>query len=182
MRHSHPQRAGWSFVELVIVIAVLVALMAIGFVTWNMLRTRAAIGSTQTLVGAVTTRIVTYSTRQWSWQEGAVTRSGQLFDLNRDGLIDGAPGITATPDLDGGFSAELIASGYRGFVAMSGMPPKKSQIGKNQQPLDAWKRPLRIAFAGKIYGTSGFGIWSAGPDGIDGTADDLTSWASATPP
>lgn len=179
MRPPPRSRAGWSFVELVIVIAVLLALMALGFVTWSWLRTKAAISSTQALVGAVASQITTYSARQWSWQEPSGARTGQLFDLNRDGLIDGAPGITATADLDGGFSTELIASGYRGFIAMSGMPMKKSQIGKNQQPLDAWQRPLRIAFAAKVYGTTAFGIWSPGPDGIDGTADDLTSWTGS---
>jgi len=158
MRHFHSHRAGWSFVELVIVIAVLVALMAIGFVTWGILRTRTAISSTHMLVGSIATQIVTYSAKQWTWQEPTGAKTRQIFDLNRDGLIDGAPGITATPDLDGGFSAELIASGYRGFMAVTGAAIKPSFISKNWQVLDAWKRPMRISFAGKIYGTSGFGL------------------------
>lgn len=176
MRHSHRHRAGFSLVELIVVISVLLVLLATGFVVWSMLRGKAAISSTQALVGSVSTQIVTYSVKQWSWQEASGSKSGQLFDLNRDGLIDGAPGITTTTDLDGGFSPELIASGYRGFVAMNGSSLKKSQIARNQQPLDAWKRPLRIAFAAKIYGTAAFGVWSAGPDGIDGTGDDINSW------
>lgn len=176
MRHSHLHRAGFSLIELIVVISVLLVLLAAGFVVWGMLRGKAAISSTQALIGSVSTQITTYSAKQWSWQEASGTKSGQLFDLNRDGLIDGTPGITTTPDVDGGFSSELMASGYRGFIAMTGSSIKASFIGKNRQPLDAWKRPLRIAFAAKIYGTAAFGVWSAGPDGIDGTGDDLTSW------
>jgi hypothetical protein len=178
MAPVHPPRCtGWSFVELMIVICVLMALLSIGFVVSGMLRSRASISSTHTLVGSIATQITTYSSRTWTWQEGGANRSGQLFDLNRDGLIDGNPGLTTTPEVDGGFTPGILASGYRGFVAMSGATMKKSFISKNQQPLDAWQRPLRIAFAGKIYGTMGFGVWSAGPDGVDGTTDDLTSWA-----
>jgi prepilin-type N-terminal cleavage/methylation domain-containing protein len=178
MQHSHLRRTGFSLTELIVVMCVLLALLAAGFAVMSSMRGRTAISATQTLVGSLATQIVTYSTKQWSWQEPSGTKTGQLFDLNRDGLIDGAPGVTATPELDGGFSAELIASGYRGYVAMSGATMKKSLIAKNQQPLDAWQRPLRIAFAGKIYGTAGFGIWSAGADGIDGTSDDISSWQS----
>ncbi len=177
MRHSHLHRAGFSLTELIVVMCVLLALLAAGFAVWSSMRGRTAISATQTLVGSLATQVVTYSSKHWTWQEPSGTKTGQLFDLNRDGLIDGAPGVTATPELDGGFSPELIASGYRGFVTMTGATMKKSLLAKNQQPLDAWQRPLRIAFAGKIYGTSGFGIWSVGPDGVDGTADDLQSWA-----
>lgn len=176
MRHSRHHRAGFSLIELIVVISVLLVLLAAGFVVWSIPREKAAISSTQALVGSVSTQITTYSVKQWSWQEASGNKSGQLFDLNRDGLIDGTPGIAAAPDLDGGFSTELIASGYRGFLAMTSAPIKKSQIAKNQQLLDAWKRPLRIAFAAKIYGTAAFGVWSAGPDGVDGTSDDINSW------
>lgn len=172
-------RAAWSLVELLVVISILVALIAMGFAIWSMVRTRAAIGSTQSLVTAVATQITTYNTkvRLWTWQDGGgATRSEHVFDLNHDGLIDGRPGVTASDTNDGGFPSEVIASGYQGYVAMTGDDRGRSATGRNQQPLDAWKRPLRIAFAARIYGTGSFGIWSAGPDGIDGTADDVTSW------
>lgn len=178
MCRSRSRRAGWSFVELVVVLCILMVLLAAGFGVMSMLRSRAAIDSTRALVGSVATQITTYSSKTWTWQDGSDSKSGQTFDLNRDGLIDGTPGITTTSDIDGGFAPEILASGYRGFVGMAGAGIKPSLIGKNRQPLDAWRRPLRIAFAGKIYGTAGFGIWSAGPDGIDGTSDDLSSWGS----
>ncbi len=163
---------------MMVVICILVALLAAGFLIWSMVRTRVAVSATQTLITALSTQISSYSAhaRLWTWQEPSGTKTGQLFDLNHDGLIDGSPGAIATTDLDGGFSPELIASGYRGFIAMTGTAIKKSMLAKNLQPVDAWQHPIRIGFAAKIYGTAGFGIWSAGPDGIDGTADDLISW------
>jgi competence protein ComGC len=180
MRHSPPLRTGWSFVELVIVIAILVALMASVIAVWSIVRTRTAIGSTHTLVTAVSSQITTYGMPMWQWQDPTgAAKSGPMFDLNRDGLIDGRPGVVVGDDVDGGFSAALIASGYQGFVTMSGMAASKSSIAKNHQPLDAWKRPLRIAYAAKIYGTATFGVWSAGPDGVDSTADDLCSWPNS---
>lgn len=178
MMPTHPHhRAGWSFIELVVVLCILMALFAMVIAVWSMVRSRTAINSTRALVGAVTTQIVTYSSRTWTWQDPVTgSKSGQTFDLNHDGLIDGTPGVIAAPDLDGGFAPEIIASGYRGFVAMTGSPTQQASVAKNGQPLDAWKRPLRIAFAAKVYGTGGFGVWSAGPDGVDGTSDDLQSW------
>ena len=99
-----------------------------------------------------------------------------IFDLNRDNQIDGYAAVTASPTLDGGFPKEVIASGYTGFVTMVQPQIKKIFLNRQGIPIDAWKRPLRIAFAAKVYGTTAFGVWSAGPDGVDGTTDDLQSW------
>jgi prepilin-type N-terminal cleavage/methylation domain-containing protein len=180
MCHASCPRSGFTFVELVIVIAILVALMAAVIAVWSMVRARTAISSTHSLVIGVATQIATYGARPWQWQDPiGVQKSGPLFDLNNDGLIDGRPGVVASDDIDGGFSPAVIASGYRGFAAMTGVNPGKTSLANNQQPLDAWKHPLRIAHAAKIYGTGSFGIWSAGPDGIDGTPDDVCSWPNS---
>lgn len=180
MRHSPQHRTGWSFVELVIVITILVSLMACVIAVWSLVRNRTAIGSTHTLITAVSSQITTYGQLVWQWQEpSGATKSGPMFDLNYDGLVDGRPGVVASDDVDGGFPPAVIASGYRGYAAMTGMATDKASIAKNHQPLDAWKRPLRIAFAAKIYGTTMYGIWSAGPDGVDGTPDDVCSWPSS---
>ncbi|MBA3699393.1 MAG: hypothetical protein H0W78_11140 [Planctomycetes bacterium] len=87
--------------------------------------------------------------------------------------------MTASTEVDGGFTPEILASGYRGFVAMTGSLLKNRPSLKTSSRSTHGSGPLRIAFSVKIYGTTGFGIWSAGPDGVDGTADDLTSWTSA---
>ena len=187
-RHRSYSNGGWTLTELVIVLCILLVLLSLGFVIWTMIRHRVAVGSTTALVGSVATAITTYQTKTWTWQvtppgtPTAQTRTDHLFDLNHDGLIDGRPAVIASDTEDGGFAPEILASGYQGFVAMTRPDLKKSSIARNLQLVDAWKHPLRIAFAARIYGTQGFGVWSAGPDGIDGTADDLQSWTAATPP
>ena len=47
----------------------------------------------------------------------------------------------------------------------------------DREAVDAWKRPLKM-FCGATLppGVNGFGVRSVGPDGVDATADDLTSW------
>ncbi|MDQ3334218.1 MAG: type II secretion system protein GspG [Myxococcota bacterium] len=46
-----------------------------------------------------------------------------------------------------------------------------------REPVDDWKRPLK-SYCGSTLppGAKGYGVRSLGPDGIDGTADDITSW------
>ena len=177
-----PSRCGFTMSELVIVLCVLLALAAMVIAVWSMVRQRTAIGATHALIGSVATALASYPARGWNWQDaGGVNRSAQLFDLNRDGLLDGTPAVVASDTADGGFTPEMIASGYRGYLAMTGVAMKPSSVAKNGQPLDAWRHPLRIAFAAKIYGVASVGIWSAGPDGVDGNADDLRSWGGPPP-
>jgi prepilin-type N-terminal cleavage/methylation domain-containing protein len=87
----------------------------------------------------------------------------------------------APPPYDVNFHLAILKSGYRGFINMAQPQIKKSFINKRGQVVDAWGRPLRIAFAAKVYGTQAFGIWSAGVDKLDDlktrkSSDDLRSW------
>jgi type II secretory pathway pseudopilin PulG len=180
---AHIQRCrGWTIIELVVVLCVILVLLGMTIAVWGIFSHNVKVSATKSLVNALSTAIDTYSTKLWSWQEGtpgapsAEQKSSAIFDLNHDGLIDGAPAIIAGPKTDGGFTPAQIASGYTGFIHMTNAIVKPSFIAPNFQLLDAWKHPIRIAYAAKIYGTQGFGIWSVGPDGIDGNEDDLRSW------
>jgi general secretion pathway protein G len=42
-------------------------------------------------------------------------------------------------------------------------------------PLDPWDRPYQYMYPGKIN-TDSYDIWSFGPDGVDGTEDDIGNW------
>lgn len=165
-----------------IALSLILLLLAMPFPFWHMINNRSKIVATEALVRSVATAITTYQAKTWSWQvrdpesQTLRTHTYYLFDLNRDGLIDGAPAVTASAHADGDFAPEIVDSGYLGFVAMALPSIKKNFIARNQQPWDAWKHPLRIAFSAKVYGAQGFGIWSAGFDGLDGTADDIRSW------
>ncbi len=82
---------------------------------------------------------------------------------------------TTPPPYDVNFHLAILQSGYRGFIAMAQPSIKKTFINKRGQVVDAWKRPLRIAFAPKVFGTQAFGIWSAGFDGKDGIQGDQSA-------
>jgi general secretion pathway protein G len=42
-------------------------------------------------------------------------------------------------------------------------------------PPDPWNRPYQYACPGS-HNTEGYDVWSNGPDGISGTADDIGNW------
>lgn len=171
--------AGWTMIIILVLCFLLVAI-AVGFPIWGMISSRVKVNATEALVNSVATAITTYQTKTWRWNEGTSSEprffTYHKFDLNRDNQIDGYAAVAASPTQDGGFPAPVIASGYTGFMDMAKPSIKPTFVSRQGIPVDAWGRPLRIAFAAKVYGVQSFGVWSAGRDGVDGTADDLQSW------
>ena len=159
--------------------------MLIGFfIGWPLylsVRKASDISASRALIQNISTSIATYQLKTWTWEipstNGANPKlqSAYLWDLNLDGYIDGLPAEKSSLLTDGGFTPEQIGSGYKGFVSMVGPTIPKKFILKNLQVIDAWKQPLRIIYDKKKYAPDIFCVWSAGPDGIDGTPDDLVS-------
>jgi general secretion pathway protein G len=50
-------------------------------------------------------------------------------------------------------------------------------IDATKVPLDPWDRPYKFAAPGKRNADS-FDVWSTGPDGQDGSDDDIGNWES----
>lgn len=48
-------------------------------------------------------------------------------------------------------------------------------LQENTIPLDPWKQPYQYCFPGK-HNKNGYDVWSKGPDGQDGTDDDIGNW------
>jgi len=181
MGNEPKERQATKWTVRIIILCLLLVLIAIGSPFWGSAGSgQVKVNATDALVNSIATAITTYQTKTWQWNEGTSREPHMqmyhMFDLNRDGQIDGYAAVTASPTQDGNFPAAIIDSGYTGFITMVQPQIKKSFISRQGIPLDAWQRPLRIAFAAKVYGTPAFGVWSAGLDGIDGTADDLKSW------
>jgi general secretion pathway protein G len=55
------------------------------------------------------------------------------------------------------------------------IPKKWKQPYLESLPLDPWNSEYKYACPGKHF-TSGCDIWSLGPDGQDGTDDDIGNW------
>jgi len=48
-------------------------------------------------------------------------------------------------------------------------------LDETKLPPDPWENEYRFAQPGS-HNTDGFDVWSIGPDGADGTADDIGNW------
>ena len=48
-------------------------------------------------------------------------------------------------------------------------------VENKKLPLDPWKHEYKYAYPG-THNKDGYDLWSTGPDGIDGTPDDIGNW------
>ena len=101
----------------------------------------------------------------------------RFADFNGDGVIDGDPELD--PAFDPPSRASALASSYSGPIRLNGEGMPSGLIDEYQRPVDPWRQPLRINFAADIYGKSGVGVWSTGPDMLPETDDDICSWKGA---
>jgi prepilin-type N-terminal cleavage/methylation domain-containing protein len=210
-------RAGFTFLELVVVISIIASLAAMGFPAWRYYKAAADRNATIALVQNIATAITQYPVKTWTWDASTTPtpaiRTAFLWDLNHDAgpdcpltpatgspkkyySLDGRPkavtqaesGMRASDynnadNFDSGFTGstydKLKRSGYLGFYDMVRPTISPRFLKKNRQVIDAWGNPLRIAFAADTYGSSWFGLWSAGPDRCDDTNDDICSWTTS---
>lgn len=71
----------------------------------------------------------------------------------------------------------------QGLSALELPPADKALAAKWQGPyidsskelLDPWKQPYHYRFPG-LHNPQGYDVWSSGPDGQSGTADDIGNW------
>ena len=176
---AHTSRAGFTMLELLAVISIIVVLTGMvlgGAMAWRRSAQRSA---TKTLIESVAHALETAGAPVVTETDGVVTRTWRRWDANADGLLDGDPSLDqaglANPAL-------LIASGYRGALGAIPEVPARFIAQDSRRIVDAWRRPLHIAWAAGSYGGAAFGLWSCGPDGLTGplgsaeAKDDIRSW------
>jgi type II secretory pathway pseudopilin PulG len=166
---------GFTLIELMIVFAVIIALSALSLGAYATLQDSARRSNTQALVNTLATQITMYGPAVVTDSaDPAGLRLRKLWDFDGDQLVDGYPTeLAATADKE---AAQRC--GYLGAIDQLNLKVPKNMRDRQGRPLDGWGRPLHITFAMQVYGNSGIGIYSLGPDGIAGTSDDLTSWGS----
>lgn len=52
----------------------------------------------------------------------------------------------------------------------------KGYLDKGTVPVDPWENPYQYAYPG-LHNPSSFDVWSLGPDGQDGTGDEVGNWS-----
>jgi len=113
-------RRGFTFIELVVVISIIVALSAIGFPVWGMISSRVKSNATDALVNSVATAITTYQAKTWQWNvetdpmRPPRMRTYHVFDLNHFGTVDNPSPGDALPD------AKDAPNGARRFFSIDG--------------------------------------------------------------
>jgi prepilin-type N-terminal cleavage/methylation domain-containing protein len=172
-------RRGFTLVELVTVIGIIIVLSSIMYGSATYILEKARRDSSLSLVQAVQTAAVAYQAQYGSQIMVMVSGKPQarrLWDINADELLD------ENPTMDGAASSltAIAPAGYGGFLDATGIQVKASNTDGRRAIIDAWKRQLRIIFRPDGFGTQSFGVFSTGKDGIaapdDDASDDLRGW------
>lgn len=186
MRHA------FTVMELMLVLAVLGVVAGMSLAVGPMILAGSKVRSTQATIHALATAMETAGPpcRGVEIPGLGVAREVVAWDVNGDGWIDGDPERDA-PHPDPLRSAErewsdadragILAHlpGYRGAVhGLTTLSLPDERIDAGRRPVDAWRRPLRVAVRRDPAGRRSLGVYSLGPDGVDqnGAGDDLHSW------
>jgi general secretion pathway protein G len=114
----------------------------------------------------------------------SVTRLGALFDSAKINTAQVFVNESMKAPL---FTYKMQMGDYpsteEGLLALVAPPASKAdkwqgpylegQGGK--LPLDPWKNPYQYSYPG-THNKDGYDLWSMGPDGKDGTKDDIGNW------
>lgn len=162
----------FTLIELIIVICIIMALLTLVFGVALALHRGAARQATYQRT-IVVSGLCCDIKNKLNWP--TIVEGRFLWDLNEDGLVDGDVDKDLTSANGGKTQALALIPPAQGFAKSTGYLDRVDALGR---PIDTYGAPLRIAFSVEVYGKEGWGVWSSGPDGTDGTEDDICSWRS----
>lgn len=142
---------GFTLVEILLVLAILLMLATVAIVAVGGIREGARVDTTRVLIGELENALDTYS-----MQVGH-------YPTDEEG---GLKALLEKPN----FSDEKLAEKWRG-------PYIKTEAR------DSWNLPLNyqvVTGSTSETGGKGYKLWSNGPDGQDGTDDDIRNWSEST--
>jgi general secretion pathway protein G len=151
MRNRARARRGFTLVEILLVLGIIVMMAGVAaFVMWPQAK-GAKIDVTKVLIASVSDAIEAYN-----------ANIGHYPSDEEGGLT----ALTVKPS----FSDETLAEKWRGPYV-------------KQDPKDPWNNKLnyQVAQPGTPEADqTPFKLWSNGPDGVDGTDDDIRNWSDQT--
>jgi general secretion pathway protein G len=136
-------RGGFTLMEVLLVLVILVVLASIAVTTYSGVQDRALKDAARAKVGILTGPIDTYQVHMRAYP-------ADLNDL-----------ITKPTDAR---SAERWSGPY---------------LKESAALLDPWDNEIRYVTPGK-HNTESYDVWSVGPDGQDGSDDDIGNWDQST--
>ena len=189
-------RQAFTLIELIIVVSVIMALMAMMLPAVSSYRERAAARQTQALISSLVGAMNSHGTD--TIRDPLTGTIYRLWYVAGEGYLDGDPTAEEPP-----YSAALLeAMGrgdstresdqvmrYNGPARMLAVAiPDRHIDSTTGRIVDAWGRPLRVLDpsldddpyeAEVLRGVVGIGLWSAGPSGDPQHLDDnIVSWGS----
>jgi prepilin-type N-terminal cleavage/methylation domain-containing protein len=183
-------RLGFTLIEMLVVVAVIVALAGMSYPVMTSMKAKADISATTQLVHTVAAAIEAYQIKSITGKDGKLYHAWAVDqDLSQPyptdhRYMDGIPAQYSAPDL----MVTRAPDWYKGFIFMTGFNvPSKTSLDAKGRIKDRFNQPLHIDWKAHTYGASDFGVWSTGPDGrlsddtaIQGTdADDICSWKNS---
>jgi general secretion pathway protein G len=147
MKHSprNDRRDGFTLIEVLLVMAILVVLASLVAVNVGSARRKAKLDAARSQVGMFKTPL-------------------QMYEL----------AIGAYPTTAQGLEALRTGPGDLPDPAKWDGPYLESSV-----PLDPWNNPYQYVSPG-THNPDGYDVWSFGPDGINGTEDDIGNWTVET--
>lgn len=142
-RRNHRDRRGFTLVEVMIILLILMTLAGVGIL---------AVGNT----------LKNAQKREAAIKIGEFKTPIELFRLN----------VGRLPTTEEGLNALLVCPSSLPNPEKWGDEP---YLSISAIPADPWGNPYQYVQPG-THSSQDWEIWSFGPDGIDGTEDDIGSW------
>lgn len=199
LHQSHAFRIARAFtlIELLIVMTVIIALMAMMLPAMNSYRERAAVRQNQALISSLVGAMNSFGVDTFFDPDPGPGQPHvyRAWYTAGDGFLDGDPAMDGwpnDPDLQAVLDRLLIGPegiAYRGPARMLPIAISARHIEpETGRIIDSWGHPLRVLdpeAEGSPYddsplrGVIGIGLWSSGPSGDpDKLKDNIISWGS----
>ncbi len=141
-RRPRARRAGFTLMEVLLVLAILVILGSLAGGMYLRVQNRANMSAAQAQIGLFKQPLNMF---RLSTNQFPTTAQGL------DALINCPPDLPNPNKWDGPY------------------------LDKPTVPLDPWEQPYQYASPGRVNPDT-YDVWSLGPDGQDGTQDDIGNW------